>query len=161
MRSRIYHCRPAQSGRRVARRPSAVATMALAAGFALVLCLASCASMRHQFAQLTTKWEARIGQLQYRGPRTSLIGEVLVRYSKAGDFELTFTKGPGVTLLMIRQDANFARVTGPLAHGSWSGPTERAPRRLRGWLALRAALLYSDKPALRQTTGRETFLFEF
>jgi hypothetical protein len=117
--------------------------------------------MRHQFAQLTTTWEAKIGQLQYRGPKTSLIGEVLIRYTQAGDFELTFTKGPGVTLLMIRQDATFARVTGPLAHGSWSGPTDRAPRRLRGWLALRAALLQSHQPMLRQTTGPETFLFEF
>ncbi len=117
--------------------------------------------MRHQFAQLTTRWEAKIGQLQYSGPRTSLIGDVLVRYSKAGDFELTFTKGPGVPLLMIRQDANFARVTGPLARGSWSGPTERAPRRLRGWLSLRALLLHSDKPTLYQRTGQESFLFEF
>ena len=43
-----------------------------------------------------------IGQLAYRGQKTSLIGEVLVRFSNRGDFELTFTKGPGVTLLVMQ-----------------------------------------------------------
>ena len=28
---------------------------------------------------------------------------MLVRFSKAGDFELTFTKGPGIALLEVRQ----------------------------------------------------------
>jgi hypothetical protein len=53
--------------------------------------------LRHQFLEPTPDWQAKVGQLQYRGARTSLIGEVLVRYSSKGDFELTFSKGPGVT----------------------------------------------------------------
>jgi hypothetical protein len=107
-------------------------------------------------------WEAKIGQLQYRGPKTTLIGEVLVRFSKKGDFELTFTKGPGVILLVIHQDANFARVRGPLARGTWSGPTERAPSRLRGWLALRNLLIQkTQQPMLKYSSGNETFVFGF
>ena len=41
------------------------------------------------------EWQARSGQLLYRNARTTLIGDVLVRFSKSGDFELTFSKGPG------------------------------------------------------------------
>lgn len=133
----------------------------IAASIVALFCLTSCETIRHQFIQPAPNWEAKIGQLQYRGPRTTLIGEVLVRFSKRGDFELTFTKGPGVTLMMIRQDAAFARVEGPLARGRWAGPMEKAPRRLRGWLALRNALMQSQKPVLKYTAGREAFLFEF
>jgi hypothetical protein len=136
------------------RKPLAAAAVAL-------LCLTSCETLRHQFTPLASNWEAKIGQLQYRGPKTTLIGEVLVRYSKQGDFELTFTKGPGVTLLMIHQDATFARVEGPLARGRWSGPTDRAPARLRGWLALRNLLTHTQGPMARYSAGAEMFVFEF
>lgn len=90
-----------------------------------------------------------------------MIGEVLVRFSKNGDFELTFTKGPGVTLLLVRQDATFAHVEGPLARGRWSGPVEKAPARLRGWLALRNILIQTPKPMVKYSAGADTFIFEF
>ncbi|MDQ6808220.1 MAG: hypothetical protein M3Z64_02160, partial [Verrucomicrobiota bacterium] len=109
--------------------------------FAVALGLTSCATTGHHFAEPASDWQARNGQLLYRSHKTSLIGEVLVRFSKAGDFELTFTKGPGVTLLMVQQDANFVRVSGPLARGSWSGPPASAPARLRGWVELRDVLM--------------------
>src|SRR5437868_488574 len=85
----------------------------------IALALPSCETVRHQFTGPALDWQARNGQLLYHGKRTTLIGEVLVRFSKAGDFELTFTKGPGVALLEIRQDANFFSVKGPLAGVSW------------------------------------------
>ena len=92
----------------------------------------------------------------------SLIGDVLVRYSSRGDFELTFTKGPGVTLLTVRQDDKFVRVSGPLARGSWSGPPAEAPARLRGWVSLREVLLRSkNQPLVHQTTGPDHFTFAF
>ncbi len=127
----------------------------------LLLGLTSCQTLRHRFLDPAPTWDARIGQLQYRGPKTTLIGEVLVRFSKRGDFELTFTKGPGVTLITVKQDATFARVRGPLARGTWSGPTEKAPQRLRGWLALRDELIKSKAPTLQKTVGAETFSFAF
>ncbi|HSP45599.1 MAG TPA: hypothetical protein VLO30_06370 [Chthoniobacterales bacterium] len=118
--------------------------------------------MRHQFAGPALDWQARNGQLLYHGKRTSLIGEVLVRFSKAGDFELTFTKGPGVTLLEIRQDANFFSVKGPLAGVSWSGSLAHAPPRLRGWLQLREKLVASaNQPSVSHSFGGETFTFRF
>src|SRR5947199_3376617 len=82
--------------------------------------MTSCATTsRHQFAEPTPDWQVRSGQLLYRAPKITLIGDVLVRSSQTGDFELTFSKGPGVTLLMIRQDASFAEVKDVLAHGGW------------------------------------------
>lgn len=132
-----------------------------AAACAALFCLTSCETIRHQFAPLAANWEAKIGQLQYRGPKTSLIGEVLVRFSRQGDFELTFTKGPGVALLTIHQDATFARVEGPLARGRWSGPSDRAPARLRGWVALRSLLMQAPKPLVKYSAGAETFVFAF
>jgi hypothetical protein len=138
----------------------------------MTICLASCATMsRHQFAQPSRDWQIRSGQLLYRNARTTLIGEVFVRFSKSGDFELTFSKGPGVTVLTLRQDANFAEVKGALARTGWSGPVDRAPPQLRGWLELREKLIHAKEPALsdsrmggqsiRHTTGAETFLFRF
>jgi hypothetical protein len=124
--------------------------------------LTSCETMRHQFAGPALDWQARNGQLLYHGRKTTLIGEVLVRFSKKGDLELTFTKGPGVPLLEVRQDANFARVSGPLARGSWSGPTGQAPLRLRGWLELREVLMASgEKLSVHHEFGQERFIFRF
>jgi hypothetical protein len=129
---------------------------------AIALAFTSCETVRHQFAGPARDWQARNGQLLYHGKRTTLIGEVLVRFSKSGDFELTFTKGPGVALLEIRQDANFFRVNGPLAGVSWSGSIAHAPPRLRGWLQLREKLMaLGDKPTLTHSYGGETFKFRF
>src|SRR5881394_3566127 len=122
-------------------------SIVLLAAFALAL--ASCETMRHQFAGPALDWQARNGQLLYHGKRTTLIGEVLVRFSRAGDFELTFTKGPGVTLVEIRQDATNFNVRGPLVGVGWSGSTAHAPAHLRGWLELREKLMaLGDKTSL-------------
>jgi hypothetical protein len=116
----------------------------------------------HNFVGPSTDWQARNGQVLYHGKRTTLIGEVLVRFSKAGDFELTFTKGPGVTLLEIRQDATNFSVQGPLAGVKWSGSTAHAPAHLRGWLQLRDKLIaLGDKTTLTHSYRGETFTFRF
>jgi hypothetical protein len=128
----------------------------------VLLCLTSCQTLRHHFTEPAPDWQSRIGQLQYRGPKTSLIGEVLVRWSQTGDFELTFTKGPGVTLLTVRQDEKFVRVSGLLARGSWSGPPNETPARLRGWVSLRELLLHAPgQHLLHQTVGSDNFTFAF
>jgi hypothetical protein len=116
----------------------------------------------HDFISPAADWQARSGQLLYHGKRTTLIGEVLVRFSKAGDFELTFTKGPGVALLEIRQDANYFNVRGPLAGVKWSGSTANAPEHLRGWLQLREKIMaLGDKTSLTHTYRGEKFTFRF
>jgi hypothetical protein len=129
----------------------------------MTICLTACATVsRHQFAEPAHDWQARSGQLLYRTQKTTLIGEVLVRFSKSGDFELTFSKGPAVTLLVLRQDANFAEMKGPLARQGWSGPVDRAPPQLRGWLGLRDEFLHAkDRQSIRHVAGAETFLLRF
>jgi hypothetical protein len=125
--------------------------------------LAGCATFsRHQFAEPANNWQARNGQLMYRNAKTTIIGEVLVRFSQTDDFELTFSKGPGVTLLTLRQSDSFAEVKGALARMGWSGPVDRAPRQLRGWLQLRDKILHAQgRQTLRHTNGQEIFLFHF
>ena len=116
----------------------------------------------HNFISPAPDWQARTGQLLYKGKRTTLIGEVLVRFSKSGDFELTFTKGPGVTLFELRQDATNFNVSGPLAGVKWSGSTANAPPHLRGWLELRDKLMaLGDKTSLTHSYRGETFTFRF
>jgi hypothetical protein len=104
----------------------------------------------------------RSGQLLYRNPKRTLIGEVYVRFSKTGDLELTFSKGPGITLLVLRQDATFAELKGPLAGRGWSGPIDRAPQQLRGWLGLRDKLINAqNRHSFRYSMRAEEFLFQF
>ena len=139
-------------------RPYLVLALALA-----ICCLTGCTTFSfHKFSEPTAEWQTKSGQLMYRSSKTIVIGEALVRYSKAGDFELTVSKGPGITLLSLRQDATFAEVKGAFARQGWSGPVAQAPAQLRGWLALRDQFLHApNQNTLRYTAGDETFVFRF
>jgi hypothetical protein len=129
----------------------------------MTILLASCATTTtHQFEEPTREWTVITGQLLYRNPKTTIIGDVVVRFSRNGDFELTFSKGPGVNLLFLRQDAGFAEVSGPLAGRGWSGPIDHAPPQLRAWLELRNEIVRAnDRHQVRHVSGSETFLFRF
>jgi hypothetical protein len=141
---------------------------AVPTGFAPLLAISlfgviSCATvLHHEFSEPVGGWQTRSGQLMYRTPNTTLIGEALVRFSKTGDFELTVSKGPGITLLSLRQDATFAEVKGGLARQGWSGPVTQAPSQLRGWLGLRDQIIHTpDRKTLRYASRNETFIFRF
>src|SRR6266496_155723 len=126
-----------------------------------LFCVTSCATIsHHSFYGPTANWQTKSGQLMYRTDQTTLMGDVLVRFSKSGDFELLLSKGP-VPLLTLRQDASFAEVKGPFAKGGWSGPVEQAPKPLRAWLGLRDKLIHSQDRSVRYTAGNETFMFRF
>ncbi len=129
---------------------------------AVFLCaLAACqTTSTPQFANPAPDWQTRAGQLAYSGAKMSLIGEMLIRSSTSGDFELTFSKGPGVTLLLIRQNAKFARASGPLARGSWSGPIANAPARLRGWFSLKEKIIAGGS-SIRVSEGGDSFNLQF
>ena len=126
-------------------------------------CVISCATTStHRFLQPTSDWQSKSGQLMYRTPSTTLIGEALIRFSNAGDFELTISKGPGITLFSLRQDAIFAEVKGAFARQGWSGPVAQAPPQLRGWLGLRDQFIRApNQKTLRYAAGNETFVFRF
>jgi hypothetical protein len=132
----------------------------IASILAAALILSSCAI--HQFAPPSRAWTARNGQLSYHGKKTSLIGEVFVRYSNRGDFELTFSKGPGVSLLVMQTDPVFARMQVPLVRIPWSGPLQQPPARASGWLALRQEILRNpQKRVVRVSEGPEIFVLRF
>jgi hypothetical protein len=98
----------------------------------------------------------------YRTPQTTLIGEALLRFSKTGDFELIVSKGPGITLLSLRQDSGFADFSAAFTGQHWSGSVAQAPPQLRGWLGLRDQFLRApNQKALRYISGSETFLLHF
>ncbi|PYJ26235.1 MAG: hypothetical protein DME80_07025 [Verrucomicrobia bacterium] len=126
-------------------------------------CVTSCTTISsHAFSKPTSDWPTKTGQLMYRTPKTTLIGEALVRFSKTGDFELTVSKGPGITLLSLRQDAAFAEIKGAFARQGWSGPVAHAPPQLRGWLGLRDQFIRApNQKTVRYAVGNETFLFRF
>jgi hypothetical protein len=126
-------------------------------------CIISCATVsQHEFSDPINGWQTKSGQLMYRAPNSTLIGEALVRFSETGDFELTVSKGPGITLISLRQDATFAEVKGGLARQGWSGPVTDAPTQLRGWLGLRDQFLHApDRKTLRYAADNETFQFRF
>jgi hypothetical protein len=128
----------------------------------VVVDLTGCATIaHHNFVEPTREWQTRTGQLLYRTPKKTIIGDVFVRFSKAGDFELTFSKGP-VTLFLLREDQKFAETQGPLAGHGWSGPIDRAPSQLRGWLGLRDEIIRAqNRHLVRYMSGSETFVFRF
>ena len=130
---------------------------------ATLVCLTSCASLsHHQFSEPASGWQTKTGQLMYRTDKSTLIGEAIVRLSKSGDFELTVSKGPGITLLSLRQDAEFAEFNASFTGQRWSGSTASAPPQLRGWLALRDQFLHApNQKTLRYVSRSETFVFRF
>ena len=130
---------------------------------AAALCLTSCATVsRHQFPEVDAGWQTKTGQLMYRTPKTTMIGEAVVRFSNTGDFELVVSKGPGITLLSLRQDAAFAVFSAAFTGQRWSGLVSQAPPQLRGWLGLRDQFLRApNQKTLRYVSGSETFLFRF
>ena len=127
------------------------------------VCLTSCATVsQHQFAEPTAGWQTKAGQLMYRTQETTLIGEAVVRFSKTGDFELTVSKGPGITLLSLQQDAGFAEFNATFTGQRWSGLVTQAPPQLRGWLGLRDQFLRApNQKTVRYAAGDQTFVFRF
>jgi hypothetical protein len=98
----------------------------------------------------------------YRTAKATLIGEAVLRFSKTGDFGLTISKGPGITLLSLRQDSDFAEFNANFTGQRWTGRVAQAPTQLRGWLALRDQFLRApNQKTLRYISGSETFLFRF
>jgi hypothetical protein len=131
--------------------------------FIAAVCLTSCASVsHHQFSEPAPGWQTKTGQLMYRTAKATLIGEAIVRFSKTGDFELTVSKGPGITLLSLRQDAAFGEFNASFTNQHWSGPTAQAPQQLRGWLGLRDQFLRApNQKTLRYVSDSERFQFRF
>jgi len=113
----------------------------LASALALTLVLTGCQTP-HAFSTPDATWQAHVGQLKFSNRKRTLIGDVVVQQRGDKDFQLDFIKGGGLPLLSLRQDASTSRVEGLLAHHSWQGAPEAAPRPLQPWLKLRQSFAH-------------------
>ena len=113
-------------------------TLALAA-----LALAGCASS--VFPAFNPAGRNLGGQVLYVSKKRTFVGEFTVRQS-ATDFALDVTKGPGMELILIRQNGgNLARVEA--MNHSWQGDPQRfTPPQVRNWLALREVFAGQNPP---------------
>jgi hypothetical protein len=103
--------------------------------FALAI-LAGCANAP-DFPPPNDLWESFTGQLQYRAPERSIVGEfTAARHGE--DFRMEFSKGGAVTLLKLARHGDLILAEGPLARGRWHGRADAAPAWLRGWVTVPA-----------------------
>ena len=123
----------------------------LASALALTLLTTGCQTP-HSFATPDSTWQAHVGQLKYSTRKRTLIGDVVVQQRGDKDFQLDFIKGGGLPLISLRQDAATSRIEGLMAHGSWQGAPEGAPKPLSPWLHLREAFAH---PATAKSTHAE------
>ena len=96
--------------------------------------LPGCAS--HIFPEYNPAGHTIAGQMLYSGKRRTFVGEFTVRKSPT-DFALDVTKGPGMQLILVRENGdNLARVEA-LNHAWQGSPRRFVPPQVRNWLALR------------------------
>jgi hypothetical protein len=107
--------------------------------------LAGCQSAR-EISGLGPEASTRVGQLQYTYGGRSIVGDIILRSLKGGDYDLYFSKG-GVTVLEFQTRGSHMAATGLLAKNGWSGETDKAFGPLKPWAMLREVLPYFDSNA--------------
>jgi hypothetical protein len=100
------------------------------------------------------------GQMLYSGKKRTFVGEFTVRQSPT-DFALDVTKGPGMELILIRENGdNLARVEA-LGH-TWQGdPQHFVPAQVRNWVALRTVFSGGTPEGATVTRGANQITVEF
>ena len=104
--------------------------------------LAGCQSAK-EMSGLGPEAKTRIGQLQYTYGGRSIVGDIILRSLKGGDYDLYFSKG-GVPVLEFQTRGAHMVATGVLAKNGWSGLTTEAPGPLKPWARLSEVLPYFD-----------------
>jgi len=85
------------------------------------------------------------GQMLYSGKKRTFVGEFTVRQSPT-DFALDVTKGPGMQLILVRENGNNLARVEALNHAWQGNPQHFIPPQVRNWLALRQ-VFSGDTPA--------------
>jgi len=100
------------------------------------------------------------GQMLYSGKKRTFVGEFTVRQSPT-DFALDVTKGPGMQLILVRENGdNLVRVEA-LNH-TWQGdPRHFVPPQVRNWVALREVFSggIPDGAQVTRAPGQITVVF--
>jgi hypothetical protein len=123
-----------------------------------VILLPGCAS--HLFPEYNPAGRNIAGQMLYAGKKRTFVGEFTVRRSPT-DFALDVTKGPGMQLILVREnDDNLVRVEA-LGH-TWQGnPRHFVPPQVRNWVNLREVFAGGTPPGghVTRAPGRITVDF--
>jgi hypothetical protein len=121
--------------------------------------LVGCQSAK-EISGLGPEAKTRIGQLQYNYGSRSIVGDIILRSIKGGDYDLYFSKG-GVPVLEFQTRGPHMAATGLLAKNGWSGLTAEAPGSLKPWARLSEVLPYFDSNVpTAQKPHRWTATFE-
>ena len=125
---------------------------------ALALLLAGCAA--RIFPEYNPAGRNVAGQMLYIGKKHTFVGEFTVRQSPT-DFALDVTKGPGMQLILLRENGdNLVRVEA-MGH-TWQGnPHVFVPPQVRNWVALREVFTGGSPAGARvtRTPGHITVVF--
>jgi hypothetical protein len=100
------------------------------------------------------------GQMLYSGKKRTFVGEFTVRQSPT-DFALDVTKGPGMQLILVRENGdNLVRVEA-LNHAWQGNPQHFVPPQVRNWVALRTVFSGGTPEGadVKRTPGQITVQF--
>lgn len=134
-----------------------------AAAMLLAFAFFGCQSMTGSggFPNPGPDWKTYQGQLHYTSSTgRSVIGDVVIRRSPQGDFQLEFFAGSGIPLIRLWEAGQTARAEGLLARGSWQGSVAHPPRALEGWVALPGRFSAHGQKA-SVSAGGDRFVFHF
>jgi hypothetical protein len=128
------------------------------AALAILATLPGCASSI--FPEYNPAGRNLAGQMLYSGKKRTFVGEFTVRQSPT-DFALDVTKGPGMELILVRENGdNLARVEA-LNH-TWQGdPRYFIPAQVRNWVALRTVFSGGTPAGATVTRGPHQIAVDF
>jgi len=119
--------------------------------FFLALILSACQTV-NELPGLGSNAKRHDGQMVYQTPRTSVAGDVILRTSPNGDYDLVLLKG-GVQVLQIQAHDGQLVATGMFAGNGWTGPVDRAPGPLKSWALLKQVIPYFDSTQMSAQNG--------
>jgi hypothetical protein len=100
------------------------------------------------------------GQMLYSSRKRTFIGEFTVRQSST-DFALDVTKGPGMQLILVRENGNNLARVEALEH-AWQGNPQRfVPPQVRHWLAMREVFSGATPEGATVTRAPQQITVEF
>jgi hypothetical protein len=119
--------------------------------FFLALILSGCQTV-NELPGLGSNAKRHDGQMVYQTSRTSIVGDVILRTSPSGDYDLVFLKG-GVQVLQVQAHGDQLVASGLFARNGWTGPLDRAPGPLKSWALLKQVIPYFDSTQLSAQSG--------
>ena len=100
------------------------------------------------------------GQMLYSGKKRTFIGEFTVRQSPT-DFALDVTKGPGMQLILVRENGDRLVRIEAMGH-TWQGnPHLFVPPQVKNWLAIREVFAGKTPEGATVTRAAKQITVEF